>query len=63
MSSWTCGGTVFRARDNREAEGRAQEEMSDDERKCMERRHKNRRLGSTIKGKNTYNKKPNMKYR
>lgn len=57
MSYWMPNGSILRARDNREPEGNPREEMTDEDRALKERQLQNRRLGSTIAGKNTYNKK------
>lgn len=61
MSYWMPSGSILRARGDREPEGNPREEMTDEDRALMEQRLKNRRLGSTIAGKKTYNKKKKTK--
>lgn len=58
MTRWGAGGNVFQGKGRREHEGEQPQETTDEEREEIGQTLRNRRLRSTIRGKSTYNKKP-----
>lgn len=58
MSGWGAGGNVFQGKGRREHEGEQPQETTNEEREGIGQTLKNRRLRKTIRGKSTYNKKP-----